>query len=147
MDARADKGINQMIYNLSLKIDRQRAQKRFDELMSEETKIELSKKKKRSVRQNAYLHLIIGYFAIETGYTITEAKQIYKEQTPGIYEYHKDGRKFIKSSAELTTTEMSTTIDRFRNYSSKEAGVYLPEANEDKFLDEIEIEIQRNRFI
>lgn len=136
-----------MIYNLSLQIDRQRAQKRFDELMSEETKIELSKKKKRSVRQNAYLHLIIGYFAIETGYTMTEAKQIYKNVSPEIFEYEKKGVNFIRSSADLSTSEMSKSIDKFRNEASSIAGVYLPEANEDKFLDEIEIEIQRNRFI
>ncbi len=136
-----------MIYNLSKQIDRQRAQKRFDELMSEETKIELSKKKKRSVRQNAYLHLIIGYFAIETGYTMIEAKQIYKNVSPEIFEYENKGVNFIRSSADLSTSEMSKSIDKFRNEASSIAGVYLPSANEQGFLDEIEIELQRNRFI
>lgn len=136
-----------MIYDLSSQIDRKRAEKRFVQLMGESVKIELKKKTKRSIRQNSYLHLLIGYFAIETGYTATESKQIYKEQTPQVYEYEKDGKKFIRSSADLTTSEMSITIDRFRDYSSNEAGIYLPEANEDKFLEEIEIEIQRNRYI
>ncbi len=136
-----------MIYNLSNQIDRQRAQKRFDELMNEETKIELNKKQKRSVSQNNYLHLLIGYFAIETGYTRVEAKQIYKNVSPEIFEYENKGVNFIRSSADLSTSEMSKSIDKFRDNASSIAGIYLPEANEDKFLDEIQIEIQRNRFI
>lgn len=136
-----------MIYDLSLAIDRQRAEKRFIQLMKECTKIVLTKKVKRSVSQNSYLHLLIGFFAMETGYTTTEAKQIYKEQTPQVYEYEKDSKKFIRSSADLTTTEMSITIDRFRDYSSSIAGIYLPAANEGIFLDEIERELQRNRYV
>ena len=42
---------------------------------------------------------------------------------------------------------MAITIDKFRNYSSAVAGVYLPEANEQAFLDEIEREIEKNKFI
>jgi len=136
-----------MLYDLSLAIDRQRAEKRFIQLMGENVKIELKNKQKRSLNQNNYLYLLIGFFALETGYTTTEAKQIYKECTPQVYEYEKNSKKFIRSSADLTTKEMAITIDRFRAYSSSEAGIYLPEANEDKFLDEIENEIAKNRYI
>lgn len=136
-----------MIYDLKFAIDRQRAEKRFVQLMAESVKIELKKKVKRSLSQNSYLHVIIGFFAIETGYTTTESKQIYKECTPQVYEYEKDNKKFIRSSAELSTSEMSITINRFRDYSSMEAGVYLPSADEKQFLEECEREIQRNRYI
>ena len=136
-----------MIYDLSLQIDRQRAEKRFVQLMGEAVKIELKKKVKRSLNQNSYLHVIIGFFALETGYTRVEAKQIYKECTPQVYEYKKDDKKFIRSSAELSTSEMSITINRFRDYSSSEAGVYLPSADEKQFLEECEREIQRNKYI
>ena len=136
-----------MIYHLDKEIDRKRAQKRFDELMDERTKIVLTKKAKRTLRQNRYLHLILGWFAIETGYTRIESKKIYKDQSPEIYEYEKSGQKFIRSSADLSSTEKTKTIETFRNYSSAEAGVYLPEANEKHFLDEIEREISRNYYI
>ena len=136
-----------MIYDLSLQIDRSRAEKRFVQLMGEAVKIELKKKVKRSLNQNSYLHVIIGFFALETGYTRVEAKQIYKECTPQVYEYEKDGKKFIRSSAELSTSEMSITINRFRDYSSIDAGVYLPSADEKQFLEECEREIQRNKYI
>lgn len=136
-----------MIYDLKLAIDRQHAEKRFVQLMKECTKIELTKKVKRSLDQNSYLHVIIGVFASETGYTRVEAKQIYKECTPQVYEYEKEGKKFIRSSADITTSEMSITINRFRDYSSSEAGVYLPSADEKQFLEECEREIQRNKYI
>ena len=136
-----------MIYDLKLAIDRSRAEKRFIQFMGEAVKIELKKKVRRSLNQNSYLHVIIGFFALETGYTRVEAKQIYKECTPQVYEYEKDGKKFIRSSAELSTSEMSITINRFRDYSSSDAGVYLPSADEKQFLEECEREIQRNKYI
>ena len=136
-----------MIYDLSKQIDRSRAEKRFVQLMGEAVKIELKKKVKRSLNQNSYLHVIIGFFALETGYTSVEAKQIYKECTPQVYEYKKDDKKFIRSSADISTSEMSITINRFRDYSSSEAGVYLPSADEKEFLKECEREIEKNKFI
>jgi hypothetical protein len=39
---------------------------------------------------------------------------------------------------------MTTAIERFRNWSSQEAGVYLPSPDEREFLREIEMEIYRN---
>ncbi len=136
-----------MIYDLSSVVDRNRAEKRFVQLMGEGAKIELKKREKRSLNQNNYLHLLIGFFALETGYNLVEVKQIYKECSPEIYGYEKNGKKFIRSSADLSTSEMSKSIDKFRNMSSSEAGIYLPEANEDKFLDEIERELAKNRYI
>src|SRR3972149_3300739 len=111
-----------MLYNLDLEIDRQRAQKRFAELLNVRTKIVLQKRVKRSLNQNSYLYLILGWFACETGYTALEAKQIYKKINEQIYQYEKKGSRFMRSSADLTTVEMTHTIEKFRNYSSAEAG-------------------------
>ena len=136
-----------MIYDLKLAIDRKKAEQRFVKLMAESAKIELKKREKRSLNQNSYLHLLINYFACETGCTTVEAKQIYKEINSQIYEYEKDGHKFIRSSADLTTTEMALSITRFRDYSSAEAGVYLPSADEKAFIEECEREIAKNKYI
>ena len=136
-----------MIYNLKNTIDIERAKRRFAQLLKEEAKIELLKRQKRSVSQNSYLHLLIGYFAMETGYTLIEAKQIYKNVSPEIFEYENKGVNFIRSSADLSTSEMSKSIDKFRDNASSIAGIYLPEANENHFLDEIERELQRNRYV
>lgn len=45
----------------------------------------------------------------------------------------------------LTTAEMTTAIERFRNWSSAEAGVYLPSPDEQAFLQSIEIEMLRQK--
>lgn len=47
----------------------------------------------------------------------------------------------IRSSADLSTAEMSTAIDRFRNYSA-DNGLYLPQPNELVYLQEIEKELE-----
>jgi N-formylglutamate amidohydrolase len=99
----------------------------------------------RSLRQNAYLHLLIGYFGQHFGYTLEEAKQIYKEINRGIYVYEKKGRTFWRSSAELDTAEMTQTIDQFRE-KSKENGCPLPAATDQGWLREIENEIERSKY-
>ena len=136
-----------MIYNLKKYIDKERAKKRFNDLLEEEAKIELKKKVKRTLRQNRYLHLILGWFGIELGYTLNEAKILFKSRSLDIFEYTKNEITFFRSSAELDSKKMTTAIERFRNWSSADAGVYLPEANEDKFLEQIEYEMSKNNYI
>lgn len=51
----------------------------------------------------------------------------------------------IRSSSEIDTKQMTQAIDKFRNWSSKEAGIYLPDANEDQFLEHIRQESERQR--
>lgn len=51
---------------------------------------------------------------------------------------------YLRSSAELTTGEMTLSIDRFRNWSASVAGIYLPAANEQQMLIYAQQEIERN---
>lgn len=51
----------------------------------------------------------------------------------------------LRSSAELDTAEMTTAIERFRNWSASEAGIYLPSPDEEAYLAAIEAEMQRHR--
>ena len=136
-----------MLYDLNKNIDVERFKRRSEQLLKECVVVELKKKVRRSTSQNSYIHLLIGYFSLETGYDLIESKKIYKDCSPDVYEYEKKDRKFIRSSADLTTEEMAISIDRFRNYSSKEAGIYLPEPSDLAFLTEIEIELSRNKFV
>lgn len=52
---------------------------------------------------------------------------------------------YLRSSAELTTGEMTLSIDRFRNWSASVAGIYLPAANEQQALIYAQQEIERNK--
>ena len=113
--------------------------------------VELTEKKpRRSDQQNKYLHVILGYFAMETGNTLEWVKQQYfKKLVNGeIFIKEQEDKylgkiKILRSSADLDSAEMTTAIDRFRNWASAEAGVYLPTANEDELLSLMEVEIAR----
>lgn len=115
--------------------------------------VELTEKKpRRSNQQNAYLHVILGYFAMETGNTLEWVKQQYFKKLVNADIFIREqedkwlGRmKVLRSSADLDSAEMTTAIDRFRNWSSSEAGIYLPSSNEEEMLSLMEVEISRNK--
>ena len=50
-----------------------------------------------------------------------------------------------KSLANISKDELTVAINRFRDYASKEAGIYLPEPKDLNFLREIEIQIENNK--
>ena len=135
-----------MIYDTSNHFEMQKAETRFKFLCENKKTIEIvDKKLKRTYKQNRYLHLIIGLFSLELGYTLNEGKLIYKKLSPNVYIYEKKGQRFLRSSADLNTGEMTISIDKFRNYSSSELGVYLPSPDEVHFLNQIETQIKNNQ--
>lgn len=142
-----------MVYDLDNILDRERFKRRAAALVDEGGRVELTARKgKRTLSQNAYLHLILGWFAIETGNRIDFVKEKYFKMLVNseIFARYAEDKylgkvEVLRSSRELTTAEMTTAIDRFRNWSSAEAGIYLPSPNEKAFLDAIDTEINRHR--
>lgn len=143
-----------MIYDLGNEIQKQQAITRFKYLLHKKKKIELTvKHPKKSVSHNAYAHLLFSWFAIEYGETIEHVKQIIFKRVvnPEIFKTEhinpKTGeiREDWKSFADIDSGQTTIAIDRFRNYSSKEAGIYLPEPNDLIFLEEIERQINLNK--
>jgi len=133
-----------VLINSTNPIELQKAKDRFEWLILKGKTFELKEKRKdRTYKQNRYLHLILGWFGLELGYTINEAKMIYKKLNLDLYKYIKNNNTFLRSSAELNTKQMSLTIEKFRNYSNNELGIYLPEANEVAYLNHIEQEINK----
>ena len=100
--------------------------------------------KSRTLRQNSYLHLLLGFFGLEFGYTIEEAKQLYKRLNKDIYFYEKNNEKFIRSTADLDTKEMTLSIDIFRTYSAG-VGLYLPQPDDTAFLNYVHNKIEKNK--
>ena len=65
-----------MIYQTENALQRHRAIDKFKKLLEKQATIEIIEKKpKRTYKQNRYLHLILGFFSLETGYTLEETKQ------------------------------------------------------------------------
>ena len=135
-----------MIYNAKNKIEAQEARKRLDWLIKNEKKFELTAKRGiRTLSQNSYLHLLIKWFSLETGYTQSEAKQMFKKLSEHdiYYEYENNGEKFKRGTSDANTKETTIAIERFRNYSNDKAGIYLPEPNEKEWLEHIQKESSR----
>lgn len=140
-----------MIYNLSNPLDVQNAKTRLELLIKRGCIVELTEKKqKRSLNQNAYLHLLLGYFASQTGNTLEWVKQQYYKKlcNPDIFIGEREdlflGRvKYVRSSADLRTDEMNLSIERFRNWSAAEAGIYLPEATSEAEIAALRVEVER----
>jgi hypothetical protein len=138
-----------MKFNLTNDIDISRFRARVEYHIHKRTpNVELTEK--RTKRQNSYLHLIIGWFAVESGNQLEFVKENYYKKlcNPQTFIIEKEDKylgkvQTLRSSADLTTSEMALTIDRFRNWASQEAGIYLPEANEDKFLEHINEELKK----
>lgn len=134
-----------MIYNLATESDCIRAKLYLEKLSKNKKVIKLEEVTKRSLLQNKYLHLIIGWFGNEFGYTLEEAKMIYKMLNKEIYFYEKDGFDFVRSSADISKEDMTRSIECFRKYSN-EMGCYLPEPDEQEYLLAIKIELENSKY-
>src|ERR1017187_6467637 len=103
--------------------------------------------------QNRYFHLIVGYYALEYGETLQWVKQeiVKKVVCPEIFVCELISKKTgevsqeIRSWSELTKPERTTVIDKFRNWSSKECGIYLPSPNEQGLLESIDKQLEQNK--
>lgn len=143
-----------MIYDSKNPLQKKQAIEKIKYFIANEKTFELkAKHKKRSISQNSYLHLILTFFGLETGYTMEEVKQeIFKKHVNSslFYEGQKEKIHGIitehwRSTASLDTAEMTLAIDRFRNFSSKELGIYIPEPRELALLQDLENEISKHK--
>lgn len=139
-----------MLYDLTNPLDRDRFKRRCNALFTKQGIVELTEKTQRSSQQNKYLHLLLGYLAMETGNELDYVKEIFYKRAANkeLFVREKDDQilgkvEYLRSSADLSKEEMTLSIDRFRNWSSQTAGIYLPTANDQEFLASIEYEMSR----
>lgn len=139
-----------MLYDLKNPLDRERFKRRCNALFTKQGIVELTEKTQRSSQQNKYLHLLLGYLAMETGNELDYVKEIFYKRAANkeLFVRENDDQilgkvEYLRSSADLSKEEMTLSIDRFRNWSSQTAGIYLPTANEQEFLASIEYEMSR----
>lgn len=144
-----------MKFNISDEFGRKKLMARVDYLLAKGLReknviVELTDKSQRSNLQNNYLHLIISCLALHIGLPEKETKEeIYKAKVnPDLFVSYKSVEglgtvRELRSSASLTTSEMSLSIDRFRDFASRELGVYLPAPNEEEMLRQLAVEIDQ----
>lgn len=142
-----------MLYNLSNYVERDRFQRRVEALLKTSPIVELTEKKlQRTLPQNSYLHLILGWFALEHGLTIDYVKSNYFKKLCNneifvvvVDDTYLGQVEKLRSSRDLDSAEMTTAIERFRKWSAETAGFYLPSPNEKEWLLHIELEINHNK--
>ena len=139
-----------MIYDTANPYQREQADEYYEKLKDQGAIIEVKKKSRnRSLSQNAYLHVILSFFAAEYGCSEDEAKLDYFKRLCNrvIFEKTTTNKlgievKVLKSSSVLDKAEMTLAIDRFRNWSASN-GIYLPAPDENDFLLHAQREIER----
>ena len=141
-----------MIFDSNNQIDILKAKQRFEYLIKKGKIFELTeKRKRRSISQNSYLHLILSYFAHEYGETLDYVKRYFfknvckKDVFLTEYANTKTGemRKDWRSSSDLDTKEMTIAIDNFIMYANKEAGIFLPSPTDLININLLEIEMSK----
>ena len=140
-----------MLFNPQNPYDLERADEYYRKVREGQDPFEIKRKAHRTLSQNAYLHLILGYFASQYGCTEDEAKLDFFKRTVNLPTFcpdggtRKDGKPKLRSTRALDKAEMSTAIDRFRNWSAIVAGIYLPSAEDHQMLIHAAQEIERNK--
>lgn len=115
--------------------------------------VDLTEKQQgRSLAQNAYYHVILGYFAAEYGVSKEQAECDYFKRlcNKDIFVRNVKNKKgfeveYLRSSADLDKDEMSLAITRFRNWCSAEAEIYIPSGEEHEYLVFCQQTIERNK--
>lgn len=141
-----------MLYNLANILDKERFKRRTNDLYKKGKVVDLTEKTNRSLPQNSYLHLICGWYALETGNTTEFVKEAYFKRlcnkelfVSEINDQYLGMIERIKSTKDCTKEEITMAIDRFRNWSSSECNIHLPSPDDRAFLQSIEVEMSKNK--
>lgn len=143
-----------MIYNLKNKFQLQQFNAKCEHYRKNGRIVELKlRSEPKSYPQLKCLHVLLKYVASEVGYDEDYVKMNYfkaeankeiflRESTDKV-----TGRAVVlsRSCASLSKEEMTTAIERFRNWASMTIGIYLPEPYETELLAEAERQIERDR--
>lgn len=141
-----------MIYNTKDPVSRQDFITKVKHCLDKGYRVKLIVMSKRTIQQDRYLYLILGRFAMEYGAKVDYVKEEYFKKLVNkdlfVTEEYTDALtgklvQRVKSTKDLSIPEMSTAIDRFRTWASQEAGIYLPMANEEAYLQSLEEELSR----
>ena len=122
-----------MYFDLTNDAQRQQFREHVERLLKKGSVVRLTDEQPRTLEQNSFFQVLVGLFACRTGCQPKEVKAIIKTLVcPDIFIR---GTR-LRSTADLTSTEMQTVISRFQFYASTVAGIELPEA--DKYRAVIE---------
>lgn len=130
-----------MTYDLNSELDRQRFRTRCEHLLEHRSKVDLTKHSpKRTLSQNALLHVWIACIAQELGYTSREdCKRDVKRQILGMrpYENKITGKTYYTdySTSEMTVEGLADFMNAIKVWALSELGIYLPYDHEEGYTE------------
>lgn len=127
-----------MLYDLSNELDLKTLESRIDKAKEKGAMVEFSIKRQRSTDQNSYYQVITAYFGALAGRTKEYVQRCYFKGLVNrdmfvkeVYDnLTKQKMALYRSTTTLTEEEMALAIDRFRNWASMEADIYIPSGDE-----------------
>lgn len=146
-----------MIFNTKIEEGREQAFAYLKWVSDKGSIVKITETNMKTELQNRYLHLILSYFAVQTGNTLEYVKQIVFKQYVNLDIFlgevpdrnTGEMKEYIKSTAQLSRRDMSKAITKFLNYSSIEANIDLPSPKDyEKRTDmiiEMSNEIEKNK--
>lgn len=142
-----------MFYNLKNAFELEKFRDKVVELQNKCAMVEMKEKKIRSLSQNAYLHTMLSYFALQFGYSLEETKVHFYKLVVNKDIFVRTGADkitgelytYLRSSSELSKDEMSESIENFRYWMKEEAGLNFPSSEEYIALLHIEHDIEQTK--
>lgn len=141
------------LYDTAQDYEAQRARTRLEFLIGKGRLVDLTDRSRRSTAQNSYMHVCIGIVAMETGYPMDYVKDEWFKKLVNPQTF-RDGEirdpytgqtvTRWRSSASLSTEEMTLAIDRWRNWAARQ-GWYIPSPEEEAMIRQSAAEIDRQK--
>ena len=120
-----------MKYDLANPLDALKYKAYANKLLTDKKKVELKALQlKRSLSNNAYLHVVISLYSINFGYTLAESKVFLKREC-SFMRYEKKGIVFLRETSKMEDKEVCDFTDWIRTYSVKN-GLYIANPEEYK---------------
>lgn len=143
-----------MLYDTMYEYEIKRMLKRAEYLASKRALVEVTDRSRLSLSQNNYMHVCFGIVALELGVKEEHAKQKWFKRivNPDIFYMGKEidpvtGEEYTnwRSSSSLTKEEASLAIDRWRNWSANEHGIYVPSSVEHATIRQATVELDKHK--
>lgn len=132
-----------MYFDLTNDAQRQQFREHVERLLRKGSVVRLTDEQPRTLEQNSFYQVLVTCFASKTGYQPKVVKEVLIKRVVCPDIFLAGGR--VRSTSELTSTEMQTVISRFQFYASTVANVPLPEADKYRSVIDAIRQVERDR--
>ena len=140
------------IFNTNNQIGLDRFNHWVKSVIEKKKRVKCEDLKLKTLSQNAYLHLCLEWFALNSGYRTEWVKlEIFKKMVnPSLFLVdevnEKNGEVYItvRSWSDFTKEEAITAINRFIDYSIMECDIRMPDPKDLPSIGYIKEELERN---